>query len=72
MRAKETSTSFAWKETGQSGYGLSPPHANPPLRASTRPTGAAALELWIQRYGEEITEESRSQAAQLLQERKEY
>ena len=42
-------------------------HANPPLRASTRPTVAAALELWITRYGHEITPESHGQAVELLQ-----
>ena len=47
-------------------------HANPPLRASTRPTVAAALELWLHQYGAEISEESRSQAASLLQDWKNY
>ena len=47
-------------------------HANPPLRASTRPTVAAALELWISRYGHEITPESHGQAVELLKAWKNY
>ena len=47
-------------------------HANPPLRASTRPTIAAALELWISRYGHEITPESHGQAVELLKAWKNY
>ena len=47
-------------------------HANPPLRASTRPTVATALELWLSRYGHEITPESHGQAVELLQTWKTY
>ena len=47
-------------------------HANPPLRASTRPTIAAALELWLSRYGHEVTPESHGQAGVLLQAWKAY
>ena len=52
-----------WEKTARSGW----VHANSPLRASTQPTAAAALELWPHQDGAEVTEVSRSWAACLLQ-----